>query len=448
MPKHKHVVVTAARWETASIVEWLCFNQYIGFDHCYLYCNDDSPDELYQAVLPFTQGRSPFVTFLFFSIQGMQEHMFSHFLRNFVQECEWFAFIDADEFILLRNYESVGKFLASFDPQPDAVGFSSLNAGYNGHKQRPTGSVIENYTRRADHVESFTKNIARADAFSEARLTAAFGGGWWHNIEGILYENAIIVNVLNESIKGYYFDQHNNWIKISTPEFHRRVIDTAFVYHVGMKSEQDMLRRYLRGTGGVYDGQTTWKTIHDQGLDAVRHFLDPFNAVHEGRLLEIRGQMMSGARTLEIIPPPPGANIALCKPAIQSSVSVHSKHQDREADASGVVDGNPDGWLSHCTDWENNPWWRVDLGRPLRISEIRLFNRTDSAKDRLTNICITGSLGDDAWFTIFRKSDGIAFGGVDGRLLIVRLERHICARYVKITKLDPGFLDFDQVEIY
>ena len=46
-----------------DIVEWLLYHRTIGFDHVYLYCNDDTPIALHNTVKRFTLGSNPFVTF-------------------------------------------------------------------------------------------------------------------------------------------------------------------------------------------------------------------------------------------------------------------------------------------------------------------------------------------------------------------------------------------------
>ena len=48
------------------------------------------------------------------------------------------------------------------------------------------------------------------------------------------------------------------------------------------------------------------------------------------------------------------------------------------------MDGNRDTDISKCThtNEENNPWWRVDLGRVEPVAEVIILNRNSNA-DRL-----------------------------------------------------------------
>jgi len=49
------------------------------------------------------------------------------------------------------------------------------------------------------------------------------------------------------------------------------------------------------------------------------------------------------------------------------------------ADAAGAVDGVKDGKYAFHTDKEPNPWWQVDLGEPLPVARIVVYNRLDYA---------------------------------------------------------------------
>ena len=81
-------------------------------------------------------------------------------------------------------------------------------------------------------------------------------------------------------------------------------------------------------------------------------------------------------------PNPPGTNLALNRPASQSSTAYNGT-ADRAVDgnASGIYD---DGHATH-TSIEPNPWWQVDLQAVQTIQTITLFNRTDCCGDRLNN---------------------------------------------------------------
>ena len=60
---------------------------------------------------------------------------------------EWIGFIDADEFVVIADGRSLGDFLSDFEDHP-AVALHWYMFGSNGHRLRPAGTVISEYTRR------------------------------------------------------------------------------------------------------------------------------------------------------------------------------------------------------------------------------------------------------------------------------------------------------------
>ena len=78
----------------------------------------------------------------------------------------------------------------------------------------------------------------------------------------------------------------------------------------------------------------------------------------------------------------PLENIALGKRVTQSSTAFGG-------DARRAVDGKVDGNYAHHsvthTEFQSKPWWQVDLDKEETIRQINIYNRTDTAQDRLTN---------------------------------------------------------------
>ena len=81
-------------------------------------------------------------------------------------------------------------------------------------------------------------------------------------------------------------------------------------------------------------------------------------------------------------------NVALGKTANQSSTAW-------SGEASRAVDGNTSGdyvanSVTHTTDTPGttDPYWEVDLGTDVSVSQIVLWNRTDCCADRLNNFYV------------------------------------------------------------
>jgi FkbM family methyltransferase len=143
-------------------------------------------------------------------------------------------------------------------------------------------------------------------------------------------------------------------------------------------------------------------------------------------------------------------NLALGKPANQSSLSEWSRGGATELDAAGAVDGIITGKFQFHTAEEMNPWWCVDLMEVADIAEIRIFNRTgsESLAARLFPFSVLVSGDGVNWAEIYSQSDGSPPAAVDGKPLVVELSPDVRARHVKVQKRGYGFLHLDQVEVY
>ena len=82
--------------------------------------------------------------------------------------------------------------------------------------------------------------------------------------------------------------------------------------------------------------------------------------------------------------PPVGSDLAVGKPATQSSTIPYFATVAASNAVDGNTDGNfADGSVSH-TNSEANAWWQVDLGASATISSVVVWNRTDCCGDRLS----------------------------------------------------------------
>ncbi|XP_039382140.1 fucolectin-like [Mauremys reevesii] len=96
--------------------------------------------------------------------------------------------------------------------------------------------------------------------------------------------------------------------------------------------------------------------------------------------------ILAGTAVSQGCTPPPGAqNLALGRPATQTST--YDNEEIGKAVAGKAVDGKRDGkWLqgscSH-TQLDTEPWWNVDLGSRQSVSAVIVKNREDCCGERL-----------------------------------------------------------------
>ncbi|MBS0641519.1 MAG: hypothetical protein JSS43_16760 [Proteobacteria bacterium] len=135
-----------------------------------------------------------------------------------------------------------------------------------------------------------------------------------------------------------------------------------------------------------------------------------------------------------------GANIALGKPAAQSSVSEWSLRPD---ESGGPVTGPVTGCHTFHTQQEERPWWMVDLLSRQPVQTIRVFNRMD-IPSRANGLEAYVSADGRQW-DLAGTHQGEPFGGADGRPLSIPVNRAI--RFVRLELPGVGILHLDQVQV-
>jgi hypothetical protein len=145
-----------------------------------------------------------------------------------------------------------------------------------------------------------------------------------------------------------------------------------------------------------------------------------------------------------IIPARPFPNLAAGKRCLQSSVD-----NSCEADAAGAVDGYHTGEFGFHTNYEDRPWWSVDLEATSSLSQIRIYNRLGAAEieSRFDDFAVLVSDDGENWRAVYEHPKGQRVGGIDGYPLIIDLAVPVIARLVKIMSNKPTFLHLDKVEV-
>jgi hypothetical protein len=134
---------------------------------------------------------------------------------------EWVGFVDADEFVVLRDNRSIGEFLAKF-PARVGVALHMYMFGSNGHKDRPHGPVIVEYTRRSAPLNGHVKCFVRPESVANHRNPHS----WYYR--GMRHA----VTERGRRVSG----------SISLPPS----ADSAWINHYHHKSDQDYFERAAR----------------------------------------------------------------------------------------------------------------------------------------------------------------------------------------------------------
>jgi hypothetical protein len=246
----------------------------------------------------------------------------------------------------------------------------------------------------------------------------------------------------------YYEDFPNGARRfLADPVLQQRIYQKAIIHHYAMRSEADFQLRARRGTAGAFAAQSNWAKMYDE--ENHHSWVTATNAVFDDYLANYWAQYISPAETSRIVPRPSGPNMALHRPATQSSICEFSVGSDTSSDAARAVSGDLSGTYAFHTDSENEPWWQVDLGATYAITEVRVFNRieTPGLAARANSLSISVSSDGNDWHPVWGVS-ATDFGGIDGRPLIVVPPVPVLGRFVKLCLGERNFFHLHQVEVY
>ncbi|APO68808.1 glycosyltransferase family protein [Rhizobium gallicum] len=150
--------------EASYIEEWAMFHKAVGISHFLVYDNGstDATCGILQSVL--TAGELTIIPwsgkmYLESRFINSQVLAFSHAVCTFGGRFSRIAFIDVDEFLLPRKGGSIEEALEATQGFPN-VSLPWHMFGTGGHKVRPQGPVVMNYTWRNDDPLSKAKHLS------------------------------------------------------------------------------------------------------------------------------------------------------------------------------------------------------------------------------------------------------------------------------------------------
>ena len=117
-------------------------------------------------------------------------------------------------------------------------------------------------------------------------------------------------------------------------------------------------------------------------------------------------------------------------------------------DAAGGCDGVKNGTYGFHTDAQANPWWQVDLGEPVALDRILIYNRCDGqVEDRASRLKVLVSPDGKSWTELYQHDGGKFLGQPDGKPLVVP-GAGVKARWVRVQLPGKQYLHLDEVEVF
>jgi Glycosyltransferase family 92 len=134
--------------EMTYILEWIAYYEIIGFDRIIFYDNNSS-DGTTDILLSLANiGRINYVSWP--DVPGVVTQYAAYRDALTRISTEWVAFLDIDEFLLLKSHLCMTDFLRSFPPTVGGIAVNWKMFGSSGHRTRTQGLVIERFTKCAN----------------------------------------------------------------------------------------------------------------------------------------------------------------------------------------------------------------------------------------------------------------------------------------------------------
>lgn len=147
------VICAIVKQEHLYIDEWIQYHLKLGFHHIYLYDNDEEEPHAY-----IEERYKDKVTVIQFLGKCRQMIAYNKFIREYTGKHRWCAFIDIDEFIVLKHHKNIISFLDDYC-QSGAIALNWVLFGSSNHEKYENKHVLERFQRRQVGVDKHVKII-------------------------------------------------------------------------------------------------------------------------------------------------------------------------------------------------------------------------------------------------------------------------------------------------
>jgi Glycosyltransferase family 92 len=138
--------------EGIDLAEWLLYHLFLGFDKIVVYDNASSDNTL--TLVEFCRQHGE-IEYIYWPKPFSQIKAYSDCVKRFSKECEWMAFLDVDEFLVLPKHKYLGPFLESV-ANLEAIAINWRMFGSNNQKTITNLLITKTFIRRA--YDDFSAN--------------------------------------------------------------------------------------------------------------------------------------------------------------------------------------------------------------------------------------------------------------------------------------------------
>ena len=164
------VIVTSVRNEEAWILEWVAYHKALGFDYFLFYTNDNTDGTLELLTKLQETGYVEVIENKLNPDQSPQRIAFNKAFRRLTElNPEWVLCCDVDEYLVLKEQETITDFLKQYS-ETDAIAFNWSHFGSSGLIKHEDGFTVERFTNRGETSFFMNRMLKSIFKFDSAKL--------------------------------------------------------------------------------------------------------------------------------------------------------------------------------------------------------------------------------------------------------------------------------------
>jgi hypothetical protein len=155
-PKRSIIGICAISYRGgAYMYEWIRYHLCLGVDQVYIYNYDDTP--------PYPNSNS--ITVIPCKAVGKEFDVYPHCIQTFGDRHVWMAFMDINEFLVLKVHPSIRPFLHDYRGC-NAIALNRITFGTNGQTDHQEEPVTKRFIRSAAMPDPYVRTIIQTAYFS------------------------------------------------------------------------------------------------------------------------------------------------------------------------------------------------------------------------------------------------------------------------------------------
>lgn len=277
-------VCLIAKNEGSYLIEWMAYYLVLGFDRLLIYDNgstDNTREIVENAKL--NDDRIEYIPWP--DVKGYSPQISAYNDVISRTNTEWIAFFDADEFLVLKENDTIGEFLDKFDYSTAAITFNWLIFGSSGHERYKDDLIIRRFTRCSNSKFKFNyyiKTIVRKNAIKYMQIhTPELNYGSYKNASGqpVKLDNYVCTTAISHSVA-----QINHYVLKSREEFFKKIDKGEACYPPNSN------QRFTKFTDGFWDEHDRNENVDFSISKMIRPTINMMNRLkHCRREFENRG---------------------------------------------------------------------------------------------------------------------------------------------------------------